>query len=325
MPQSTSEAYVFDPLDFEDSPRGKSVPDGTAPQQIALTLQAAGIDAPSSLYDEALALARDGHLGQAVSRLQMLLCLDPEDGDALMLLSRIHAAQGRASEALAKLDAAVAAGVVAPPGFRDMLETQIQADRTGEEEHRSRILAREQGELKGLRQEARQLRADNLRMEGEIQDTLRRERIWKLSTIGIAMLSTGTMLALLILPPATPASPDPIPVASPTEIALEPAPDAPAASAPADTPSASAPSAQAPADPAPAPSAPVVKPAKPKPVEAPVAAGGAVYTVQSGDTLGKIALKYYGDASKWGKIRDANSDVLHGGINLKLGMKLKIP
>jgi nucleoid-associated protein YgaU len=328
MPQPTSEAYAFDPLDFEDTPRGDVAPDGAAPQRIASTLRAAGIDAPSSLYDEALALARDGHLGQAVSRLHMLLCLDPDDGDALLLLSRVNSAQGRSSEALAKLDAAVAAGVVAPPGFRDLLESQLYADRNREEEHRNRVAAREQGELKGLRQETRQLRTDNQRLEMEVQETLKRERIWKLSTIGIALFSTGTVLALMILPPITPAAEvltaTPIvenPAVSPADIPLDP-PAAEIQQPPAAAPVAAPPVAAK-------PSAPVLKPVK-KPTAAPsaepvVAGKGQVYTVQPKDNLGKIALKAYGDASKWQRIQDANADVLKGGVALKVGMKLKIP
>ena len=45
----------------------------------------------------------------------------------------------------------------------------------------------------------------------------------------------------------------------------------------------------------------------------------------SGDTLGSIALNYYGKSSKWREIRDANPDTLGGGIKLSLGMNLNIP
>jgi nucleoid-associated protein YgaU len=71
----------------------------------------------------------------------------------------------------------------------------------------------------------------------------------------------------------------------------------------------------------------VLKPVK-KPTAAPepvVAGKGQIYTVQPKDNLGKIALKAYGDASKWQRIQDANADVLKGGVALKVGMKLKIP
>ncbi len=50
-----------------------------------------------------------------------------------------------------------------------------------------------------------------------------------------------------------------------------------------------------------------------------------VYTVQSGDTLSSIAKHFYGDASKWQKILDANKDVLKSANSLQLGQKLKIP
>ena len=50
-----------------------------------------------------------------------------------------------------------------------------------------------------------------------------------------------------------------------------------------------------------------------------------IYTVESGDTLSSIAKHFYGDASKWQKILDANKDVLKTPNSLQLGQKLKIP
>jgi nucleoid-associated protein YgaU len=335
-----SHAYSFNPLDFDDVPRGSAEADGSAPQRIASTLRAAGIDAPSSLYNEALALARDGHLGQAVSRLQMLLCLDPDDADALLLLARVHAAQGRASDALARMDAAVAAGAVAPGGFRDLLEEEIRAERNREEEHRARVSAREQGEIRGLRQETRQLRSDNVRLEGEVQDVLTRERNWQISTVAIAIFSTGVVLALMILPPAA-APVDPVAAAPEAAVVAEApiSPDAFASDVPAakveNAPTAvvevppAAPAAVVPVVAAPVVAAPVVAaPVVKAPVaEAPKPAvkAGRVHKVVSGDTLGRLALKYYGDASKWERIQAANQEVLKKGIALDVGMKLQIP
>jgi len=51
----------------------------------------------------------------------------------------------------------------------------------------------------------------------------------------------------------------------------------------------------------------------------------AVHTVQSGDTLGGIAKKYYGKFSLHTAIEDANAELLGGRNALSLGMKLKIP
>lgn len=50
------------------------------------------------------------------------------------------------------------------------------------------------------------------------------------------------------------------------------------------------------------------------------------YVVKSGDTLSKIALMFYGNASKWTTIADYNTDILVNGPNvLKVGWILKIP
>ena len=49
------------------------------------------------------------------------------------------------------------------------------------------------------------------------------------------------------------------------------------------------------------------------------------YVVQSGDTLSKIAEKYYGDASLYTKIFQANRDVLSDPNKIRPGQKLRIP
>ncbi len=50
-----------------------------------------------------------------------------------------------------------------------------------------------------------------------------------------------------------------------------------------------------------------------------------IHEVVSGDTLGKIAKHYYGEAGKYPKIFDANRDQLDNPDLIKVGQKLKIP
>jgi len=50
-----------------------------------------------------------------------------------------------------------------------------------------------------------------------------------------------------------------------------------------------------------------------------------IHVVQSGDSLSKIAEKYYGDASLYTKIFEANRDVLSDPNKIKPGQKLRIP
>ena len=49
------------------------------------------------------------------------------------------------------------------------------------------------------------------------------------------------------------------------------------------------------------------------------------HLVQAGDTLSKLAQKYYGDASLYPKIFEANRDVLSDPNKIKVGQKLRIP
>jgi len=49
------------------------------------------------------------------------------------------------------------------------------------------------------------------------------------------------------------------------------------------------------------------------------------YVVQSGDTLSKIAQKFYGDAGLYPKIFQANKDVLSDPNKISPGQKLRIP
>ena len=68
----------------------------------------------------------------------------------------------------------------------------------------------------------------------------------------------------------------------------------------------------------------VAKAPEPAPAPEPVVEER-VYEVVSGDTLGAIAQKYYGKASEYMKIFEANRDILDNPDLIKVGQKLKIP
>lgn len=50
-----------------------------------------------------------------------------------------------------------------------------------------------------------------------------------------------------------------------------------------------------------------------------------IVTVQSGDTLSQIAERFYGDATQWRLIYEANRDAINDPNLLKVGMELIIP
>jgi nucleoid-associated protein YgaU len=70
----------------------------------------------------------------------------------------------------------------------------------------------------------------------------------------------------------------------------------------------------------------VKKAPAPEPAAAPApAAAERIYEVVSGDTLGAISKKYYGKASAYMKIFEANRDILDNPDLIKVGQKLRIP
>ena len=58
---------------------------------------------------------------------------------------------------------------------------------------------------------------------------------------------------------------------------------------------------------------------------APAASAAHTYTVQSGDSLSKIAKREYGDASQWKKIHEANRDIIKDPDLIHPGQTLKLP
>jgi nucleoid-associated protein YgaU len=55
------------------------------------------------------------------------------------------------------------------------------------------------------------------------------------------------------------------------------------------------------------------------------AAEARFHVVTEGDSLSRISLRYYGTASRWQEIFNANRDVLQGANSLRVGMQLRIP
>ena len=69
--------------------------------------------------------------------------------------------------------------------------------------------------------------------------------------------------------------------------------------------------------------------APPQQAQAAAASGGSsagrTYTVQSGDTLSKIAKNFYGNANDYNRIFEANRDKLENPDKIQVGQELVIP
>jgi LysM repeat protein len=299
-------------LAFDDVPRTNRTLDAT--QRIARVLDESGINARASLYDEALHLAKEGHLSQATERLRMLLVLDPTDGDAALLLGKVLVSREQWQEALQWLDTATANGAMLPPGLREKAEASFHRSVEDAESVRARLAARERGELQSLRGEAKRLRSENAALETEVLSLRSRNRLWSGASAVLTGVSLALGVALVVLDVLSADEPEPVtpPTASVRALVEEPAV---VASAPvvAPTPVVQAPVIET--------AQPVVAPPEP---EKPVVVVR-THRVRRGDTLGRIAREYYGSSANWPKIQKANEQLLGESVDLQVGMELVVP
>ncbi len=212
-PESDPHALQFD---FDGSSRAsrsdQPVPLGGLPRALREAAEVAGLDPLNELYNEALRYAQEGHLRLSRERLQMLLCMAPDDGQARLMLARVHVAGQRWRDAIAALDEAASCGVTVPPALRRAVEDHLQAERSNAEEQREALRAREQGEVRALRAEARRLRSEQVQLTGRATDLEREVRKWAWSTLGVSTLSGLFIVASLFLGGGT-AEADPTPEA----------------------------------------------------------------------------------------------------------------
>jgi LysM repeat protein len=320
-------------LAFDEIPRGHGGRGAT--EKIARLLDNSEIDAPSSLYDEALTLAKEGRFAPATDRLRMLLTLDPIDAEASLLLGKVLAARGQWQEALQRLDAAGANGSLVPAPLRERVENALRNQIQDAEEHRLRIAARERSEIRNLRAEAKRLRSDNAVLDQQVQALYKRVRLWSSATALVSGCAAALLLVAIVSGgPTANAETAPLTDAALSEIVAEESSEQAVADAATmaatsyrygvEVPTEVGTTIVQDAPAAPTSTADAVLAAEPTNT---VTMNGlpTTHTVVGGDTLGSIALNYYGKSSEWRAIRDANPDTLNGSIKLSLGMNLNIP
>jgi nucleoid-associated protein YgaU len=175
------------------------VPLGGVPRALREAAEMSGLDPVAELYNEALRYAAEGHLRLARERLVVLLCMKPDDGESRLMLAKIHVAGQRWQDAIAALDEAAACGQPVPLQLRRAVEDHLAAEAAAEQEERSALMAREQGEIKALRQEARRLRSENAQLIGRSTDLERETRRWAWTTAGVAVVAALFIVTNLVV------------------------------------------------------------------------------------------------------------------------------
>jgi len=174
------------------------VPVGGVPRALREAAEASGLDPLPQLYNEALGYATDGHLRLSQERLQMLLCMAPDDGEARLLLARVYVAGQRWKDALAALDKAEQCGHRVPVELRETVEHEVRSQNAESDEQRATLVARERGEVKALRAEARRLRSENAQMTATVYQLEKETRKWAWTTAGVSSLAIVFILGNLI-------------------------------------------------------------------------------------------------------------------------------
>ncbi len=353
------EAAHIDTMSTRASFSDQPVPTGSAMRVLRSAAESSGIDPVAELYNEALKFSGEGQLREARERLQVLLALAPEDGEARLLLAKVQCAGQKWTDALATLDEAEVAGQNVPTSLRAAIEEHLRADRAADVEDRAARSTREQGEVKALRQEARRVRSDNAQLVGVLHEQELETKKFGVATIvvsavfilflGYSLLFGGNNTAVVapVVDDAVATDVVPNELGTPTAaVAATPAADTVAdrvfavlqstegldrltVSVTADNGivlSGAVPTYRS------------VKRAEELvgrvegvngvelgEVENSARTRGTTYTVASGDTLSEIALDHYGSTSFTDRILTANRRTLSSATAMQIGQELVIP
>lgn len=170
--------------------------EGSVLASILRATSSTGIDPIAELYNEALALAKEGHYGDARSRLQVLLGLAPSDADARLLLAKVYVAGQQWRRALGALDEAAQCGAHVPDTLRDAVLRHLQADDADSQSEARSV--RENAEIKKLRSEARRLRSENAHLSATSRKLEREAKGWALVAAVTAVVAIVLLLVQMI-------------------------------------------------------------------------------------------------------------------------------
>ena len=316
-------------LVFDEQPRGKMRTNAPAEMVRALNNQGLKVDV---LFDEAAHLSQSMKFSKAEKLLKTLILLKPNDVEGLILLIKVLVAQKKWSEALSLTEDMKQKSISIPQDVINFVEKGNERELKRAEIEKQKIVQRERVQLnqlkrdiKRVRKEKNQLVEENNRYSIEIKNWIRASAI-----------ISGAALFLLIFVIDQLNKTNLSSESSETKIVEE-------QSIPAvkkyiqDTGSVSAPKSgiedpQLTEDKV-VESKPDTQPEKPEPQESePIVvtpelepseeSPPSFYVVQSGDTLDKIAERFYGKKSHWRIIADHNNV---DPRKLRIGMKLEIP
>lgn len=154
-------------------------------QTIRDALHQQGLPGDRALFNQASQALKEGHTDTALRYVEVLLGLYPQDGQAWLLRSRVHAELQQWSEALRALDLAEQLGQPPNPPLREHLQQRAHAGAAGAPGVSDKEVAR--------------LKAEHRHMRAQIQTYVTENRLLKRDTSRWAITSGLMVIAILVL------------------------------------------------------------------------------------------------------------------------------
>ena len=166
-------------------------------------------DRVSALFNEAWYEVARRSWRQAEGTLGELLELAPDDGEALVLLAKVHVAQGRLQAGLDALDAARESGWPVDPTLRQALLDRVRHSHPPGDMDVDTPSAPVPGVMDAVaaRQQSFRLRQDNQDLQQKIESLEREVRRWIFATMGVCITATA-LVTWALMPPMPPRTAD---------------------------------------------------------------------------------------------------------------------
>jgi nucleoid-associated protein YgaU len=301
-------------LVFDEKPRRGG--GNGASGRIAKVLYQQGIDVSSLIYDEALDFIVEGDFFSATERLRMLYTLNPTDTEALILLSKTLAARKNWQESKHYLDIAVESGARVPQNIEDFIEQGLIRDLHNADVERKRALARDRKEIKLLKKELRKIRSTNSALNSKTSYLTEKLNNAYYMCVTIAGISLAVVFHFIIQNSGSPRNTAQQNVQVPETVQVAPTPPQPSEEVQV---------APTPVEPSEEPIQEIQK--KPEDLPRPVINNPQkkypiIHTIRPGESLGKIAEKYYKNHRLWKRI-SVHNDIKPS--KLRVGQQIEIP
>jgi LysM repeat protein len=317
-------------LVFDEQPRGDF--NLNAPAEMVRAFNNQGLRGDQILFDEAVRLSQSMSFSEAEKRLQTLLLIKPGEVEGRVLLIKVLVAQRKWKEALILLEETQEKNISIPPTVIEFVRKGNDRESKRAEIEKQKFVQKERAQIDELKREIKRIRREKNLLVEENNRFAAEIKQWTHASSAISGAALCILLFFFLNPFSETVAPDEeldspsllseqISSKKEEQINIQDTGSLPKNNrqkeAPKNEPSSKKhPEELKKEEPR---KENIGSPKKEEPIEEPAPSS---YVVQSGDTLDKIAQRFYGKKSKWRILADHNNVEPR---RLRIGMKLEIP